>query len=154
MKNKYKKIGWIGLSLIFLLNGGVSAAPKEYGDIKDVDYVRNYDGDTITVNIFKFHPVIGDKISIRINGIDTPEIRGKCKEEKILALRAKEMVKTALTSAKKINLLNIKRGKYFRIVADVELEVRYGTVKLNDLLIKSNLAVPYDGGTKTKNWCE
>lgn len=141
------------ISLIFL-NGEVFAAQKEYGDIKDVKYSRNYDGDTITFNIPNIHPIIGDKISVRVNGIDTPEIRGKCKTEKILAKKAKEIVSTALKSAKKINLLNIKRGKYFRIVADIEIEVRYGFVSIKDLLIKSNFAVPYDGGTKTKNWCK
>jgi len=140
---------------LFLITEVVYGAQKEYGNIDDVEYVRNYDGDTITFNIPNFHPVIGHKISVRVNGIDTPEIRGKCKEEKILAVKAREMVKIAMSSAEQINLLKVKRGKYFRIVADIEIRSRYGYANLKDLLLKSKLAIPYDGGTKIKGyWCK
>ena len=44
----------------------------------------------------------------------------------------------------------MKRGKYFRIVADVYAD----GVSLTDKLIKSGYAVPYDGGTKAKDWCK
>ena len=46
-----------------------------------VEYVRNYDGDTITVNIPNTPPIIGIKMPIRISGIDTPEIKGKTIEQ-------------------------------------------------------------------------
>jgi len=68
------------------------------------------------------HPIIGEKISIRINGIDTPEIRGKCEKEKYDAQQTKEMVADILKDAERIDLKNIERGKYFRIVADVFVE--------------------------------
>lgn len=42
------------------------------------------------------------------------------------------------------------RGKYFRIVADVYLDGK----NLGDILVKEDHAVAYDGGTKTKDWCE
>ena len=42
-----------------------------------------YDGDTCYV-IIKALPKKLEKMSIRILGIDTPEIRGKCAEEKEL----------------------------------------------------------------------
>ena len=47
-----------------------------------------YDGDTcyITISVL---PGRLQKMSVRILGIDTPEIRGKCPEEKNLALRAR-----------------------------------------------------------------
>jgi micrococcal nuclease len=149
-----KKLIIIIVGSLIIFSGEISAAPKEYGDINNVVYVRNYDGDTITFNVPNFHPVIGHNIPIRVNGIDTPEMRGKCKEEKTLAIKAKELVKTALMNAEKINLKNIKRGKYFRIVADVEFRGRFGFFNIKDLLIKSNLAVQYDGDTKIKDWCK
>jgi endonuclease YncB( thermonuclease family) len=42
------------------------------------------------------------------------------------------------------------RGKYFRIVGRLIAD----GVDIADLLIERQLAVLYDGGTKTKDWCE
>jgi len=121
-----------------------------YGSLTHVEYVRNYDGDTITFNIPYMHPIVGRKISIRVNGIDTPEMRGKCEQEKELARRAKAVVKMAMMDAKKIVLYDIQRGKYFRIVAGVEVD----GFDIAEGLIKAGLAVRYDGGTKYKDWCK
>ncbi len=55
-----------------------------------------------------------------------------------------------LRGAKVIELRNMKRGKYFRIVADVLVD----DVNLSEILVDSKLAVRYDGGTKTKDWCK
>ena len=68
-------------SLIFLLIS-FPAHAKSFGDYDGAVYVRNYDGDTITFTLPGLHPIIGEKISIRVNGIDTPEIKGKCDKEK------------------------------------------------------------------------
>lgn len=114
------------------------------------EYVRNYDGDTITVNLNCDIPLFCKKMSIRVNGIDTPEIRGKCKEEKILAKEAKNFVFMQLKSHKFIDLRNCKKDKYFRLACDVY----YNDNLLSKKLIQQNLAVKYDGGKKTKNWCK
>ncbi len=137
------------LILPFLLSPTLSFA-KSYGDIQGAVYVRNYDGDTITFNLSGLHPIIGDKISIRVNGIDTPEIRGKCEKEKYDAQQAKEMIADILKDAETITLKNIERGKYFRIVADVFVDGE----SLADEMIEAGMAVAYDGRTKTKDWCE
>jgi len=129
------------LTAFMLLSPTISYA-KSYGDIQGAVYVRNYDGDTITFNLPDLHPIIGDKISIRVNGIDTPEIRGKCEKEKYDAQQTKEMVADILKDAETITLKNIERGKYFRIVADVFVDGE----SLADELIEAGLAVPYDGG--------
>jgi len=42
------------------------------------------------------------------------------------------------------------RGKYFRIVGRLKAD----GVDISDLLIERHLAVLYDGGTKTKDWCK
>ena len=55
---------------------------KSYGTLTGVRFVKNYDGDTITVDLKGQHPLFGDNISVRIAGIDTPEIKGKCAQEK------------------------------------------------------------------------
>ena len=112
-------------------------------------YVSNYDGDTVKVNIPSYPPIVGKKINIRVNGIDTPEIKGNCKKEKILARQGKRLVSSMLKGSKSIELKNLKRGKYFRIVADIYVNGQ----SISKALLKNNLAVAYDGGKKTKNWC-
>ena len=137
------------LILPFLLLTSYSLA-ESFGNFQGAVYIRNYDGDTITFNLPGLHPIIGEKISIRVNGIDTPEIRGKCEKEKYDAKQVKEMVADILKDAERINLKNMERGKYFRIVADVYADGE----NIADILIESGMAVRYDGGTKTKDWCE
>lgn len=120
-----------------------------YGSFNNVEYVYNYDGDTITVNINGVHPIIGKEMPIRVLGIDTPEIDGQCPEEIALATDARDFVTNQLSTATIINLNNIDRGKYFRILADVQ----YDGKDLATILLDNGYALPYDGGTKT-NWCE
>ena len=121
-------------------------AIKNYGNIENVKYIKNYDGDTIKFDIEQLHPIIGKNISVRVRGVDTPEIKGKCIEEKTLAKKSKIAVKNELENAKKINLKNVGRDKYFRILADVE----YDGKNLSSFLINNNFAIPYDGGTKSE----
>ena len=96
------------------------------------------------------HPIIGEKISIRVNGIDTPEIKGKCEKEKYDAQQAQQMVADILKDAEQIDLKNMERGKYFRIAADIIVDGE----SLGDMLIEAGMAVMYDGGMKTHKWCE
>ena len=121
-----------------------AATQKEYGYILVDEVICVYDGDTFYCNIKQWPPILGENIGIRINGIDTPEMRGSPPEIKKLAERAKAIVSERLSNAKYITLLNIKRGKYFRIVADVECDGE----DLASILIKAGLAKRYDGGTK------
>ena len=137
------------LILPFLLFPSISFA-KSYGDYQGAIYLRNYDGDTITFNLPGLHSIIGEKISIRVNGIDTPEMRGKCEKENYDAQQARDMVADILKDAEQIDLKNMERGKYFRIAADVFVDGE----SLADILIEAGVTVRYDGGTKTKDWCE
>ncbi len=120
-----------------------------YGDVK-VDRIYSvYDADTFRADIDKWPLVIGHHIPIRINGIDAPEIRGKCQAEKNKAKLARAFTLNTLTNAQTIELGNIKRGKYFRILADVYVDNK----NLAQMLIKVGHARAYDGG-KRQGWCE
>jgi len=144
-----KKLITLLILTLSLLNA--EAISKKVYDSATVSEVTSiYDGDTFRANIKEFPELIGYRIAIRVNGVDTPEMRGKCLHEKALARKAKQFTVKALRGAKKIELHNIKRGKYFRIVADVYID----GINLTDSLIDARLGVAYDGGTKQKNWCE
>lgn len=145
----------ITLIILFLISSKLSYAKKVCKHDKNifrcVKYVTNYDGDTITVNIPNVHSLIGKKINIRVSGVDAPEISSKNKCEKKMAYKAKKLVSKLLKTAKNINLENVKRGKYFRIVADVVIDKK----SLSKHLIKKGLAYAYDGEEKRKlNWCK
>jgi endonuclease YncB( thermonuclease family) len=115
-----------------------------------VEFINNYDADTITVRIPGVHPLLGENISVRVRGIDTAERRGKDECEKQAAMTAKEAVSGLLARAKRIDLVDVGRDKYFRILATVLVD----GVSLADQLRKNNLAVAYSGGTKSRvNWC-
>ncbi len=143
------KLLYILVLTMIVLCTNVSAKDIIYGNFNNVKYLYNYDGDTVTFDIKGVHRIIGEKISIRIYGIDTPEMRGTCFNEKVWAFRAKYYVSDVLSNSKKIRLKNVRRGKYFRIVAEIITDQG----DLAKLLLDKGLAVEYDGGTKSKDWC-
>lgn len=133
-------------TLIFFSN--ISLA-KIYKDEYAYGIISVYDGDTFRTNIPAYSKIVGRNIPIRIANIDTPEIKGKCKYEKKLAIKARNFTKKHLNSALKIRLNNIKRGKYFRIIANVKVDDQ----DLGDMLLSEGLAYRYYGGRK-KSWCK
>ena len=125
----------------------VQAAP-EYGTVTVSKVISVYDGDTFRVDIDSLPPIVGKNIPIRLNGVDTPEIQGKCQYEKDLALKARNFVRSKLANAKVIKLTNLQRGKYFRVVADVMIDGD----SLERELLENKLAYKYTGGKKS-SWC-
>ena len=106
--------------------------------------IKVYDGDTITIASkmpYDNSPLY--RFRVRLNGIDTPEIKGKNPDEKNVAKLAKEFV-SSLVLHKTVTLENIQNDKYGRILADVYFEGKH----INTLLINERLAVKYDGGKK------
>ncbi|MEO7859844.1 MAG: thermonuclease family protein [Nitrospirales bacterium] len=63
--------------------------------------------------------LFGDHITVRLAGIDTSEMKGTCEEEKALARQAQALTQTLMVQAVKIELLEPKWDKYFRILARV-----------------------------------
>ncbi len=116
----------------------------------NVKYIDNFDGDSITFDIPDTPAIIGKNMVIRLLGVDTPELKkSKCEQEKKAALLAKNRVHSLLKDAKVINLHRTGRGKYFRILADIEFDGK----DLATILLNEELAVPYSGGTRDHDWC-
>ena len=106
--------------------------------------IKVYDGDTIT--IASRLPISNSpmyRFSVRLNGIDCAEIKGKTPQEKEAAQMAKRALEGHILG-KKIKLENVKTEKYGRILA----EVIYDGVNYNEWMVENKLAVKYDGGTK------
>jgi len=110
--------------------------------------IKVYDADTITIAAKLPYPESPlYRFSVRLNGIDTPEMKGKdvSEEEKEAAKAAREFV-YQLVFQKKVKLENVQNEKYGRILADVYV----GDIHLNQLLLDKRYAVTYKGGTKQK----
>ncbi len=136
--------------VVSLLYGEAQAARKIYEPpIRGVIFDHCYDGDTCTVSLPGVHRLFGDHISVRIAGIDTPEIKGKCEQEKALAATARDLVNRMLAHASTINLEDLGRDKYFRVLARITVDGQ----DVGAELLSLGLAVPYNGGGKTAAWC-
>ena len=110
--------------------------------------VNVYDGDTLTVDAHPW-PQITLRVSVRLHGIDTPEIRGKCPSEKEDAQRAKDRTQSLVGT--KVILSKIFLGKYAgRVVANV---ANSDGIDVAQALIVEGLARPYDGGARP-GWCD
>jgi len=101
----------------------------------EVDVLSVYDGDTIRVSIdlgFDIHLV---NVSVRLYGIDAPELGTDDGKESREKLAEKIGKKARLVSEP-------KRDKYGRILATIYL----GEENLNEWMVEQGYAVEYDGG--------
>lgn len=134
------------------------------------DIITVIDGDTIHARIFIWLDQIVH-VKVRLQGVDTPEINGKCLQERELAQQAKAFAETWLAESRAapnrpsnkrnatdkapdnapdnaIVLINVQYGKYAgRVVADIQN--RQGET-LSAALIEAGLAQPYGAPAK---WC-
>ena len=107
--------------------------------------IKVYDGDTFT--LAGYLPYDGSplyRFSVRLNGIDCAEIKGKTEEEKVCAIKAKDHL-SALIMGKTVTLRNVKNEKYGRLLADVYID----DLHVNQFMIDKGLAIAYNGGAKT-----
>ena len=108
-----------------------------------------YDGDTIYITMPGLPPELSEML-VRVAGVDTPEIRGKCETEKTRAIQARDFVVRSLAEARSVSFCNPKWGKYGkRVIAEVVLDGK----SLAAILIKNELGRPYSGGRR-EGWCQ
>ncbi len=106
-------------------------AGKKYADVIVSRLLRVIDGDTFACNIDSHTPIAGKNISIRLRGINTPELRDKDPALRKSAYEEKERLEQLLTSATVIELRDLGRDKYFRILASVYIDGEDILPKLN-----------------------
>lgn len=148
----FKKIYAVLLIIFFISVHGLA------NSFYKVRLASVYDGDTFKVYLACRYPLFCKKISVRVNGIDCPELKTKDPCEKQAAQQAKLFTKAFLKSGPVI-LRNCQKDKYFRLLCDVSVRepsdsTRKREKSLAQALLGEKLAVPYSGGTKQKvNWC-
>lgn len=131
---------------LLAMAGPCLAADLIAGPVR-AEVVRVVDGDTIEARAQLW---IGLSLvsSVRLRGIDTPEMRGSCIEEKALAAAARDLL--AELAGEAIHLTNIENDKYGgRVIADVAAE---GGADLGSEMVRRGFARRYDGGARG-GWC-
>jgi endonuclease YncB( thermonuclease family) len=115
----------------------------------EIRVVGVIDGDTLKAVIVGFPDPLHN-VSIRVMGVDTPEERSKCPNEKARANLAKAFVQEQLKMTQHVTLKNLTWDKYGgRILAEVFFDGR----DLSQLLLEKHFAVPYHGEKKSFDWC-
>jgi endonuclease YncB( thermonuclease family) len=111
---------------------------------------RAVDGDTVEIQVTWLPVELGDKLKVRIFGVDTPEkgARAKCPAEAEKGSAASEFTKKFIRG-KKV-LVEIKQWDKFggRVLGDVNVDGK----SLRAELIKNGFAREYFGDAK-KTWC-
>jgi micrococcal nuclease len=133
--------------------------PRFFPPLDEVRVLSVYDGDTLTVagringQVYQF--------PVRLQGIDTPELRCKCKtrkgpwtletrqkmceQEHNLARFAKNALKNkVLRKVVKIKISNV-REKYGRLLAELFLDGQ----NINHWMVEQGLAKKYEGRAKS-----
>lgn len=136
----------LALTVLLLFLGVPAFSPAE--DLSNVKWLTCYDADTCSFNIL-LPAVFGTDIGVRMSGIDAPEIKGKCAQEKLLAIQARDFLLTQMRAAKTMILQNVFRDKYFRIEGTVVADA----VNLNQLMVQKGYAVLYPGTGPRHDWC-
>lgn len=97
-------------------------------------------------------PIFGTNLKVRLLGLDAPELRSQCLLERCLAHRAKRVLEAFITNGgdPTLRLQGCVRDKYFRLTCDI---VRPTGESAVDTMLRSGLAVRYDGQAKLHDWC-
>lgn len=132
--------------MLFLLPTVATAETYNY------QITRVIDGDTVEIKVDWLPAELGDKIKIRIYGVDTPEkgSRAKCEKEAKLGKAATEFTLNLIYNAES-TAITIREWDKFggRILGDVLVDGK----SLRELLVKEGYAREYFGAVK-KTWCD
>jgi endonuclease YncB( thermonuclease family) len=113
--------------------------------------IKVYDGDSVTL-VGRSHEK-GEiyRYTLRLSGINAPELRTKDANEKQAAIMVRDVLKEKILN-KYVYLSDISLDKYGRILCTIQCEGKC----INSWLIFKKYVVPYDGGKKNnpENWLE
>lgn len=108
--------------------------------------IKVYDGDTITIATkLPYNDSVIYRFSVRLIGIDSPEIKGSTEIEKRLAILSRDALHK-LIFGKIVRLEDVGTEKYGRLLANVYLD----DINVSDWMVQNGYAVKYNGGKKNR----
>lgn len=112
--------------------------------------VKVYDGDTFAIACYlPYNESPLYRFSVRLNGIETPGMKGGTKKE----MQCADIMETELSNMimdKTVVLANVRTEKYGRLLADVYV----GGVHVNHHMLDTKLAVMYNDSEKINMYTE
>ena len=123
--------------------------------IPDIQYgkvIKVYDGDTITIAAkLPYESCPYYRWSVRLKGIDCPEMKSKNANEKVCAKIAQKTLSDLILN-QIVEIKDVELEKYGRVLANVYFQ----NIHLSSFMIEKKLAVVYNGKTKTppEDWLE
>jgi len=144
--------------IVFVLFSIFSFVPRSFaGDILagpiPAKVVHVKDGDSLQVSVHIWLDQIIET-TVRLRGIDSPELRGKCPSERQQAKQAKHFLRDRLQQGPHkdhVWLYEVQYGKYAgRVLATV---IASNGENLSDVMLAAGLARPYQAGSR-EVWCE
>jgi endonuclease YncB( thermonuclease family) len=113
-----------------------------------IEVVRVIDGDTLEARVHLW-PGLEMMTRVRLRGIDAPELKAHCPEERELAEIARDALQQML-AAGDVAIFNIGPDKYNgRVVADAATR---GTPNVSSALLSAGHVRRYSGGHRS-GWC-
>ena len=129
-----------------------------HADKFTVKYRSCYDGDTCRINFIKnitenyaVHKFFADDVRIRILGIDTPEIRGKCAKEKRLAVKARDYLNYTLKKANSI-IIDIDNNNKLDSLGRYLAVLYVDDININNVMLVRGYARVEQAGYH--DWCK
>jgi endonuclease YncB( thermonuclease family) len=138
----------LSLALLAALAAGTAGAREVIPGPLAAEVIAVVDGDTLDVRV---HVWLGQQVEtrVRILGIDAPELRARCPEERQRAGAARDWLLREVAK-RDVVLRDVRYDKYGgRVLAHVETE---GGADLGRELLARHLARPYQGGRRD-GWC-
>ena len=145
---------YLSLAIFLATFSTAYSVPSSYGPYEGI-VKRVVDGDTIKVDAFVAPGMIAT-FSVRVRGIDAPEVSRACEAERELGKQARDFVRNLYKPGDIVKLDDVGSDKYAgRVVANIYRKIPSGEfVKLSTELLIAGLAVSYDGkSSHTKIWC-
>lgn len=135
------------------VEGGASAPVRRMAGPYRAEAIRVVDGDTFEARLrIWFNQDV--TVSIRLDGVDAPEIRGRCERESRLAVEARDAL-AAILAAGEVFVRDLHTDKYNgRAVGRATVVDRGGAFSddVGALLEAGGYARPYDGRARSP-WC-
>ena len=125
-----------------------AGAAKTFRGPVEASVVKVIDGDTFVADAAVW-PGQTVRVSVRVRGIDAPEMKARCEAERIAAVRARNEL-AMLLGNEVVAISNIAGAKYYgRVLADV---ANAAGIQVGPLMIDRQLARAYGGGRR-QAWC-
>jgi endonuclease YncB( thermonuclease family) len=124
------------------------AAPVTLRASYPAEVLRVLDGDTFEARV-KVWPGMEAVTRVRLRGIDAPEMKARCEDERVKALAAHDALARMLGEGA-VGITNVGQDKYGgRVDADATTA---NTPNVADAMVAQGFARRYDGG-KRISWC-